>query len=52
MSTHILHPDKPNRTRCGRKIDGITVFGYGPFGSCLSCQALYEQDIANGGPAL
>lgn len=52
MSTHIQHPDKPKRTRCGRKTAGIVVLGYGPFGTCLSCQALYEQDQTNGRPAL
>jgi len=51
MSTHIQHPDNPTRTRCGRSINGLVVFGYGPFGTCLSCQALHAKDMVKGGDA-
>ena len=52
MSTHIQHPDKPNRTRCGRPIKpGLTVFAYGPFGSCGSCITHYNKDMNAGGDA-
>jgi hypothetical protein len=51
VSTHIQDPNRPNRTRCGRRINGLVVFCFGPFGTCLSCQALYAKDIAKGGDA-
>ena len=51
MSTHIQHPNNPKRTRCGRRITGLVVFCFGPFGTCLSCQALYDKDMAKGGGA-
>jgi hypothetical protein len=46
MSTHIQHPDNPQRTRCGRNINGLVVFCYGPFGTCLSCINQYNADQA------
>ena len=51
MSTHIQDPNRPNRTRCGRRIAGLVVYGHGPFGTCLSCQALYKKDQAKSGDA-
>ena len=52
MALHIQHPDKPDRTRCGRPIKkggNLAVLGYGPFGTCKSCQHHYEQDMKKGG---
>lgn len=55
MKSHMLHPDNPRRTRCGKLRGDIgnfypIVHKYGsPDATCKMCQRLHAQDLTKKG---